>query len=62
VPFFRATVYGRISVLIFFIAFAALGWTRPLLIVFSAVDFAGSVWTALALRRDATRAGAAAGA
>ena len=62
VPFFRATVYGRIGVLVFFITFAALGWARPILVLFGAVDFAGSVWTALALRRDATRAAAAAGA
>lgn len=62
VPFFRATVYGRIGVLVFFIAFAALGWARPILVLFGAVDFAGSVWTALALRRDATRAAPAAGA
>jgi hypothetical protein len=41
VPFFRATVYGRISVLIFFIAFAALGWTRPLLVALFAWPFLG---------------------
>ena len=62
VAFFRATVYGRAVVLAFFIAFVALGWARPILVLFGAVDFAGAVWTPLALRRDASRAAAPAGA
>ena len=50
--FIRATVYGRISVLLFFIAFVALGWAPATLILFGLIDAAAAVWTALSLRAD----------
>ena len=50
--FIRATVYGRISVLLFFIAFVALGFAPATLILFGVIDAAAAVWTALALRAD----------
>jgi hypothetical protein len=54
----RATVVGRLAVLVFFIAFAALGFAPPVLILFGVIDAAAAFWTALALRADATQAGA----
>ena len=49
-PFIRATVYGRFSVLLFFIAFVALGWAPAILILFGVIDAAAAVWTAVSLR------------
>ena len=48
--FFRATVYGRTAVLVFFIAFVVLKLAPPALILFGAIDAAGAMWTALCLR------------
>jgi hypothetical protein len=48
--FIRATVHGRISVLVFFIAFVAFGWAPATLILFGVIDAAAAVWTAIALR------------
>jgi hypothetical protein len=53
--FFRWTVAARTSVLLFFIAFVIAGLALPTLILFGVVDFAGAVWTALALRGEAAR-------
>lgn len=50
--FFILSVYLRASVIVFFAAFVALGWVQPMLLLFSAVDLAAAIWTALALRRD----------
>jgi hypothetical protein len=52
VAFFRASVYTRTLVLVAFAAFAALGFATPVLILFGAADFAGAVWTHLALRAE----------
>jgi len=49
-PFFRATVFGRLAVLIFFIAFVLAGFAPPILILFGVIDALGAVWTAVALR------------
>jgi len=51
-PMLRATVYARLSVLLFFIAFVALGQAPPALILFGVVDAAAAAWTLLALRAD----------
>jgi hypothetical protein len=54
--FFQASVYTRTLVLASLAAFAVLGLASPVLILFGAVDFAGGIWTQLALRAE--RAGA----
>ena len=51
--FLRWTVAARTAVLLFFIAFVIAGLAPPTLILFGVVDFAGAVWTALALRGEA---------
>ena len=51
-PFIRATVYGRLSVLFFFIAFVFLGYGPPILLVFGFVDALAATWTAMALRTE----------
>ena len=48
--FFRITVYGRGSVIVFFIIFVVLKLAEPMLILFGVVDLLGAVWTALTLR------------
>jgi hypothetical protein len=48
--FFRATLYARCSVIVFFTLFVLLGLAPPVLILFGAVDLAGAVWTGLCLR------------
>lgn len=50
--FFQASVYTRTLVLASFAAFAGLGFASPVLILFGAADFAGAIWTQLALRTD----------
>jgi hypothetical protein len=37
---------------VFFIAFVALGFAPPALILFGVIDAAAALWTALALRAD----------
>ena len=51
--FMRWTVVVRAAVMVFFTAFVALRLAAPPLALFGAVDLAGAVWTALALRADA---------
>jgi len=50
VAYFLLTVYSRASVIVFFTAFVLLGMVKPILILFGAIDLAGAIWTALALR------------
>jgi len=50
--FFQASVYTRVLVLVAFAAFAGLGFASPILVVFGLADFAGAVWTQLALRAE----------
>jgi hypothetical protein len=52
-PYARFTVHARVAVLVLFVAFAIAGVAPPILILFGAIDFAGAVWTAAALRKDA---------
>ena len=48
--FFKLTVYGRASIIVFFSIFVLLNLTKWPLILFGLIDFAGAAWTALALR------------
>ena len=48
--FFRLTVHGRASVIVFFTAFVVFGLAQPILILFAVVDLLAAIWTALALR------------
>lgn len=50
--FFQASVYTRVLVLVSFAAFAGLGLASPVLVLFGLADFAGAVWTQLALRAE----------
>lgn len=50
--FARWSVYARLSVLVFFMAFVALGFAPPVLILFGAIDAAAAIWTAVCLRAD----------
>ena len=50
--FFRWSVHVRLSVPVFFIAFIALGFAPPILLLFGAIDAAGALWTAACLRTD----------
>jgi hypothetical protein len=54
--FIRATVHARVTVLIGFVGFVALGFAPPVLILFGAVDAGAASWTAWCLRRDADEA------
>jgi hypothetical protein len=53
VPFLRATVVGRCTVLVTFVAFVVLGFAPPILILFGVIDGAAAAWTAMALRGSA---------
>ena len=54
--FFQWTVYARISVLFFFIAFVIAGLASPLLILFGVIDVAAAIWTQVSLRSEKTTA------
>ena len=59
--FLRWTVPVRAGVMVFFTVFVVLRLVAPPLLVFGAVDLAGAVWTALALRADTLGPAARAG-
>ena len=50
--FFRWSVQARLAVPIFLVAFVALGFAPPVLLLFGAIDAAGAIWTAACLRID----------
>jgi hypothetical protein len=50
--FLQWTVYGRTSVLVFFVVFVLLGFAPPALILFGIVDVAAALWTHLCLRSE----------
>ncbi len=50
--FFMSTVYSRTLVLLAFASFAALGLVSPVIVLFGCVDFAGGIWTWMALRSE----------
>ena len=52
VAFFRATIPGRLAVLVCFTAFVVLKMTAPTFVIFGVVDALGALWTALALKKD----------
>jgi hypothetical protein len=49
---FRATVYARPLLIVFFCAFVALGMAEPILVLFAVVDLLGAIWTGLELRHQ----------
>jgi hypothetical protein len=52
--FFQWTVYVRLTVIVFFIAFVLLGLASPPLILFGVADLLGAIWTGWALRSSKT--------
>ncbi|MFV3126559.1 hypothetical protein [Niveispirillum sp. KHB5.9] len=52
VGFQRITIVTRVIVLASFAGLVLTGLAPGLLVLFGLVDFAGAVWTALAMRRD----------
>lgn len=52
--FFRLTVHGRASVIVFFGAFVLLDIAPANLLMFGVVDLLAAIWTALALRSEST--------
>jgi hypothetical protein len=52
--FFRLTVVARTAVLLFFIGLVLAGLAPPVLILFGVIDFLAAMWTALALRSEAS--------
>ncbi len=50
--FLQWTVYVRIAVLLFFIAFVLLGFAPPILILFGFIDAIAALWTQLSLRSE----------
>jgi hypothetical protein len=52
VTVFRATIYGRPAVFVWFAAFVALGLAPTMLLLFGAVEVAGALWTWWALRSE----------
>jgi hypothetical protein len=50
--FFRWSVPARLSVPVFFIAFIALGFAPPVLLLFGAIDAIAALWTLACLRAD----------
>jgi hypothetical protein len=51
-PHARLTVHARTAVLVFFVIFVLAGLVKPVVVLVGAVDFAGALWTAAALRAD----------
>ena len=50
--FLKHTIPTRIFVFLAFSTFVLLKYVSPVLIVFGAVDFAGAVWTWMALKKE----------
>ena len=44
------SIIARTSVILFFAAFVLLGFVKPILIVFGAIDLIGAAWTLIALQ------------
>lgn len=59
-PFFQWSAVVRLLQLGFFLALVAARQAAPVLLAFSAVEFASGVWTLLALRQDGQAAPATA--
>lgn len=52
VAYARLTVHTRTGVFVFLLGFALTGLARPIVILVGAIDLAGALWTAWALRAD----------
>ncbi|MBX2964003.1 MAG: hypothetical protein KF687_15935 [Cyclobacteriaceae bacterium] len=50
--FLILTVYTRVAVLVWFVAFVIFGWASPMLISFGVVDATAALWTYTALRKQ----------
>ncbi len=48
----KATAFIRMTIIFFFTAFALLKLVSPNIIIFSAIDFLGGVWTLLMLKNE----------
>jgi uncharacterized protein YjeT (DUF2065 family) len=48
--FFSWTIQARVGVFVIFVLFYFLNWAPATLLIFSAVDLLGSIWTFFALR------------
>ena len=51
--FFKWSVVGRFSVLVFFLGFVILGVAPAILILFGVIDALSALWTASCLRKEA---------
>jgi hypothetical protein len=49
--FMTLSVYTRLAVLIWFIAFVLIDWAPAQLLLFGLIDAAGALWTYLALKK-----------
>ena len=49
--FFKATIYSRSSILLWFALFVLMGWTKPNLLLFAGIDVLGAFWTWSAMRK-----------
>ena len=52
VAVFRAAIFSRLAVFVWFAGFVLLGMAPPMLLLFGAVEVAGALWTWSALRTD----------
>ncbi len=48
----KATAFIRLTIIFFFTAFALFKLVSPNIIIFSAIDFLGGVWTLLMLKKE----------
>ncbi len=48
----KATAFIRFTIIFFFTAFVLLGLVSPNIIIISAIDFLGGVWTYLMLKKE----------
>jgi len=49
--FFKATIYSRVFILVWFALFVLMGWAKPNLLLFAGIDVLGAFWTWSALRK-----------
>ena len=49
---FRVTVFTRCTIIILFSALVYLEMMKPVMLAFGAIDFAGGVWTYLAMKKE----------
>jgi hypothetical protein len=49
---FKVTACIRCTSIVFFSAFVYLGMMQPVMLLFASLDFAGGLWTYLAMKRE----------